>query len=227
MTTLFQTCVDIAEKVIMQHFVNFGATRTANRAKKKIAQVNQAEKTFGEPMSLSDARMELYGRDDPNPRNPIKANRLTYYQPNTPEKAALVKQYNQKKLDDYLENRALPEIGGGGTGNKLLKKRWELSGGEVAGDKYLKDYPYPSKSTLQRGRENRREMKGYESKPPLVSNKVRTESNNYSEIRPTSDGAASASGYLGYQKDPYKGYGGMMEEPVPLEEARKVIKRNY
>jgi hypothetical protein len=218
----------------MQHFANFGSfeadfgvIRTANRAKKKIAQVNQAEKTFGETMSLPDARQELYGRENPNPRNPVKATRLNRYEPNTPEKAALVKQYNQKKLDSYLDERALPEIGGGGTGNRLLKKRWELSGGDIAGDRYLHDYTYPSKSQLLIGRGNRRQMKGYEEKPPLVSNNVRTNSPNYSEIRPTDDKAASVSGYVGYQKDPFKGYGGMMEEPVPLNEARKVINRNY
>jgi hypothetical protein len=218
----------------MQHFTHFGSfeadfgvIRTANRAKKKIAQVNQAEKTFGETMSLPDARQELYGRESLNPRNPIKGDILNRYEPNTPEKARLVKQYNQKKLDSYLDERALPEIGGGGTGNRLLKKRWELGGGRGAGDRYLNDYPYPSKSALEVSRQTRRETKGYDSKPPLVSNNVRTNSPNYSEIRPTDDKAASVSGYVGYQKDPFKGYGGMMEEPVPLNEARKVINRNY
>ena len=218
----------------MQHFTHFGsfeadfgAIRTANRAKKKVAQVNQAEKMFGEPMSLPDARQELYGRENPNPRNPIKKDGLTYYEPNTPEKRQLVKQYNQKKLNSNLEKFALPEIGGGGTGNRQLKKRWELGGGRVAGDRYLNDYPYPSKSALEVSRQTRRETKGYDSKSPLISNNVRTDSPNYSEIRPTSDKAASVSGYVGYQKDPYKGSGGLMEEPVPLNEARKVINRNY
>jgi hypothetical protein len=42
--------------------------------------------------------------------------------------------------------------------------------------------------------------------------------NNWSEIRKTRDSATSDSGYLGFQNDPYKGLGGMMEEAIPREE---------
>ena len=38
---------------------------------------------------------------------------------------------------------------------------------------------------------------------------------NWSDVRQTDDKAASATGYLGFRKDPYKGYGGMMEESIP------------
>ena len=41
---------------------------------------------------------------------------------------------------------------------------------------------------------------------------------DWSDIRKTSDTAASTSGYLGFRTDPYKGYGGMMEEPVPRQD---------
>lgn len=37
----------------------------------------------------------------------------------------------------------------------------------------------------------------------------------WSDIRKTDDRAASPTGYLGFRTDPYKGYGGMMEEPIP------------
>lgn len=40
----------------------------------------------------------------------------------------------------------------------------------------------------------------------------------WSESRRTLDSTAAPNGYLGYQKDPYKGYGGMMEEPIPMED---------
>jgi hypothetical protein len=38
----------------------------------------------------------------------------------------------------------------------------------------------------------------------------------FTDVRKTDDLAASRSGYLGFRKDPFKGYGGMMEEPVDL-----------
>jgi hypothetical protein len=38
----------------------------------------------------------------------------------------------------------------------------------------------------------------------------------FTDVRRTDDPAASPTGYLGFRKDPYKGYGGMMEEPVDL-----------
>ena len=44
----------------------------------------------------------------------------------------------------------------------------------------------------------------------------------WSDIRKTDDSAASSSGYLGFRTDPYKGYGGMMEEAVPSNELSKV-----
>jgi hypothetical protein len=38
----------------------------------------------------------------------------------------------------------------------------------------------------------------------------------FTEVRKTDDIAASKTGYLGFRKDPFKGYGGMMEEPVDI-----------
>ena len=41
---------------------------------------------------------------------------------------------------------------------------------------------------------------------------------DWSDIRKTDDTAASSTNYLGFRKDPYKGYGGMMEEAIPNED---------
>ena len=41
---------------------------------------------------------------------------------------------------------------------------------------------------------------------------------NFSDIRKTTDRAASPTNYLGFRTDPYKGYGGMMEESIPKNE---------
>ena len=50
----------------------------------------------------------------------------------------------------------------------------------------------------------------------------------WSDVRKVNDSAASKSGYLGFRTDPYKGYGGMMEEAIPDNELIKVnrLKRN-
>jgi hypothetical protein len=44
---------------------------------------------------------------------------------------------------------------------------------------------------------------------------------NFNDIRKVDDYAASPSGYLGFRNDPYKGLGGMMEEPVPVKKYKR------
>jgi hypothetical protein len=44
---------------------------------------------------------------------------------------------------------------------------------------------------------------------------------NFIDIRKVDDYAASPSGYLGFRTDPFKGYGGMMEEPVPTKKYKR------
>ena len=57
---------------------------------------------------------------------------------------------------------------------------------------------------------------GYETKP----------TKDFTDIRRTLDTAASPTGYLGYRTDPFKGYGGMMEEPIPLQDLSGMKKKN-
>jgi len=40
---------------------------------------------------------------------------------------------------------------------------------------------------------------------------------DWTDVRKTNDYTASPTGYLGFRTDPFKGYGGMMEESVPSE----------
>jgi hypothetical protein len=49
-------------------------------------------------------------------------------------------------------------------------------------------------------------------------NTQRPPNSNWSDVRKTNDKAASSTGYLGFRTDPYKGYGGMMEESIPLSD---------
>ncbi len=43
----------------------------------------------------------------------------------------------------------------------------------------------------------------------------------FTDVRQVSDGALSRTGYAGFRTDPYKGYGGMMEEEVPRSAINK------
>jgi hypothetical protein len=56
---------------------------------------------------------------------------------------------------------------------------------------------------------------GYETKP----------TKDFTDIRRTLDTAASPTGYLGYRTDPFKGYGGMMEEPIPPQDLLNMKKK--
>ena len=62
-------------------------------------------------------------------------------------------------------------------------------------------------------------------KEKILQGNPTPDTQGFSDIRKTDDYAASPSGYLGFRTDPYKGYGGMMEEPVPV--TRKQIKLKY
>jgi hypothetical protein len=54
-----------------------------------------------------------------------------------------------------------------------------------------------------------------------ISSEYRLDAPEWSDIRKVKDDAASQSGYLGFRKDPFKGFGGMMEEAIPHNEIEK------
>ena len=54
-----------------------------------------------------------------------------------------------------------------------------------------------------------------------ISSEYRLDAPEWSDVRKVKDDAASQSGYLGFRKDPFKGYGGMMEEAIPQNEIEK------
>lgn len=78
---------------------------------------------------------------------------------------------------------------------------------------------------LTRGRYTRKQRN--DTTDPLtrpIITEVRTEekspeqlSRDWSDIRKNLDSAINST-YLGFRKDPFKGYGGMMEEPIPINE---------
>lgn len=120
--------------------------------------------------------------------------------------------------------------------NKQLKKINELSKATGEGDypkplgqlaKQTKNVEY-QKEYLNRQLRQERRKKIYkqdplsfpvsESRDLIRTKKLPLPEKDWSDIRKTNDGGASTTGYLGFRKDPFKGYGGMMEEEIPFSE---------
>lgn len=128
----------------MQHFANFGITRTANRLKKKEFQLNQGNKNY-----LSNTGYDIVTHEKV----------MGGFPDDTPM---------------YLARQSM-----GKYGNDNPKAKVYMPSEKYSAPKHI----------------------------PITE--------GFTDIRRVSDTAASPSGYLGFRTDPYKGYGGMMEEPVP------------
>jgi len=147
-----------------------------------------------------------------------------------------VKQANKqlKRLNES-KNLSIGALQGDGLGEKAqdaVNRYFRTGTSEAKKIKIAKGYENILNGSLRHSRA--------EIKPQLdpLTKKYRKTISNYipenpssdkwSDIRKTDDYAASNSGYLGFRTDPFKGYGGMMEEPVPKNDItlknRSVIK---
>ena len=186
----------------MQHFTHFrsfeadfGYVKQANKQLKRLNELkNNSLGTVAESVASSDLKNVNLGEAKRKINQNLTTSRRT-----------------SKKRDFYTEN---PDI----------------QDKDVFFD-YEDTFPY-----ITRG-ENRRQMRRETGLPP-VSRKLKNSEDtssrydfiqpskelqvkklnrhDFTDIRRTKDTAASPTGYLGYRKDPYKGYGGMMEEPVDM-----------
>ncbi|UQS94921.1 hypothetical protein Pam2_41 [Pseudanabaena phage Pam2] len=186
----------------MQHFTHFrsfeadfGYVKQANKQLKRLNELkNNSLGTVAESVASSDLKNVNLGEAKRKINQNLTTSRRT-----------------SKKRDFYTEN---PDI----------------QDKDVFFD-YEDTFPY-----ITRG-ENRRQMRIETGLPP-VSRKLKNSEDtssrydfiqpskelqvkklnrhDFTDIRRTKDTAASPTGYLGYRKDPYKGYGGMMEEPVDM-----------
>lgn len=186
----------------MQHFTHFrsfeadfGYVKQANKQLKRLNELkNNSLGTVAESVASSDLKNVNLGEAKRKVNQNLTTSRRT-----------------GKKRDFYTEN---PDI----------------QDKDVFFD-YEDTFPY-----ITRG-ENRRQMRIETGLPPVtrkLKNSEDTSSrydsiqpikelqvkklnrDDFTDIRRTKDTAASPTGYLGYRKDPYKGYGGMMEEPVDM-----------
>jgi len=139
----------------------------------------------------------------------------------------IIKQAN-KQLKNIYESKT------GGTHPNNLANPTSL--GKLSGmtAKSIKQYPdevdwvkNDAQELLARGKRDRRTLRTREvdplatpAKPWELSAGDKTDK-EWSEIRTTRDRAISPTTYLGFRKDPYKGYGGMMEEAIPSQDLNK------
>jgi hypothetical protein len=182
----------------MEHFANFGYVKTANKQLKRLNEIKSGNRgslgSLAQETSSAELKNVVAGETKRSVNQNIKNTRNT-----------------GRKRDFYTEN---PDI----------------QDKDVFFD-YEDAFPY-----ITRG-ENRRQMRRESGLPPVnrkLKNSEDTSSrydfvepskelqvkklnrDDFTDIRRTKDTAASSTGYLGYRKDPYKGYGGMMEEPVDM-----------
>jgi hypothetical protein len=142
----------------MQHFADFGITRTVNRLKKKQFQLDQGNKNY-----LNNTGYDI--------------------------------ETHQKVMGGWADDTPM----------YLARQSmyWD-------GNKYKNDNP---------------KAKVYMPSEKYSTSKRIPISEGFTDIRKVSDTAASPTGYLGFRKDPFKGFGGMMEEPVPTIKSGIKIKR--
>lgn len=117
------------------------------------------------------------------------------------------------------------------TANRQLKKLQEIKSrspsmeglGELAKSKYDRGEDIIN-SRKEHSRMGREPLKDYLATPlkrdtkENVAQDLQIPKTGWSDVRQTSDNAVSKTGYSGFRTDPYKGYGGMMEEAIPIED---------
>ena len=171
----------------MKHFADFGYVRAANKRLKREIDINQAKKAYREsPRAYSGSLGDNEILGLYRYRNKI----------------------NPAKLDSYTTN---PKI----YGNDRTMLRGENRGVQADyGDSYRQldavgDKTIPQKPPMRKPKSSE-ELEVYNRRI-----KGEPDFNSFTEVRANSDPAIEAS-HLGFRKDPFKGYGGMMEEPVDL-----------
>jgi hypothetical protein len=105
-------------------------------------------------------------------------------------------------------------------------KRYASSGDSLGSYKYPEMYEGMKHKGqdffrgMDRLEENKRKVfrnpRGDEKYARARQSELIPDKESFNSIRKTDDRAASPTGYLGFRTDPYKGFGGMMEEPVDM-----------
>ena len=202
----------------MQHFANFGYVKQANKQLKRLNDIRNSQGAVGELSSKfleADYPYQTIESGIKNLRE-RKAN-IQKFMPDRvvspvvggkPNPAYIVDDFdspkytlvNRKNIKTLTEN--LPSTKNDKQYFKgLLEKnlRYDTTGGrrlQVADSEHSKNV--------------------FNSTPEIIPENPT--SPHWSGIRKTKDTAASPTGYLGFRTNPYEGYGGMMEESIPIKD---------
>ena len=233
---------------------DFGATRTANKQLKRLNEIKQSALSDAnihklgtlsydiannglEPKNAKSGINYLLGKQRKYQNTPatyidnpvVEGQASLGYRTRKKPQRALLKARNQRVFDEQFGEQS-EKLFGNVSGNKAKKKNWELKNALNMNREYVPSnrvMPNLKEVRLKDIKANRTTLaeQGNRSKPDLIG-AVKPDTKNYSDIRKVDDYAAAPTGYLGFQNDPYKGYGGMMEEPVPTTQ-RKITNRSY
>ena len=187
----------------MQHFANFGIVKQANKQLKNRA-INS--------LYRADPRNGLSESGVSDRKGIVKkANQAVKEAKQNPKEVA-----GYAKAREFLDERLNPVINGAhpqaypkGLSHDPLKYNMMSEGQVVMGRG-------DNRTEMRENNPVLRKPKSGEYYPKTRDREVVPDTNGFSDIRKTDDHAASPTGYLGFRTDPYKGYGGMMEEPVDV-----------
>ena len=197
----------------MEHFANFGIVKKANKQLKRLNELSETAKTYGYQKRENDFGHTKSGLGEiakNTPENYLDKRKSELLN-NTLSNGRKVK--SNEALDYYTENPTVNDK----TPFRVLSpdEEWippkALSRGmNRVKSRLTNDLPSVSR--------NMRSSEEYVSPSRLLTQNRKDEPNrqDFTDIRKTDDRAASPTGYLGFRTDPYKGYGGMMEEPVDV-----------
>jgi hypothetical protein len=188
----------------MQHFTHFGSFEASfgyvKQANKQLKKLNELQQTYTGKSGLGQRASSLASIQNPQYTNMTQDNLAT----------ELIGNRNKlKEVKDYYTDRP------------------QLISGSFLSDNYLS---MPRGQNRVHARRDAYIQSSGATVPPVVRKpkssddrfipkrtpELIPDKNSFTDIRKVDDYAASPSGYLGYQKDPFKGYGGMMEEPVDM-----------
>ena len=197
----------------MQHFANFGYVKQANKQLKKLNEMSTAVRQPNHylqlPISLGEQAdyFKMVGQSRKKEARSDVSSRVSRLRESNKR--------NPSKIDSYTAN---PKIYGD---NRTMLRGENRGVQETYGDIYrqrdaIGDKTMPQKPPMRKPKSSE-ELEIYDRKI-----KGEPDFNSFTEVRVNSDPAIEGR-YLGFRKDPYKGYGGMMEEPVDILPSNKKL----
>ena len=212
-------------KVKMQELLNGGSDSFINiKTGKRFVGEQEFDSLLNRDKSdvqvVKKARLSPYGIDAFSNNFSHMAEFGVIKQQNKLQKGIVDGLYQKAHNEKWTYNPAISDLENDNIRNNYLKTAVKEKFSLYPKNKLGID-EFPSANTVKQGRYIRNYMP--KSNDPLsekrtVKSILKNNTDDWSDIRRVNDSAASDTKFLGFRKDPYKGYGGMMEEPVPVNE---------